>query len=214
MNAAIGAVAYDEAAAFMAKHHYIGTVPVNCSEHFGLYHGDDLVAVACYGHCHIPRLAGTFTELRRLAASAAIERSLSSFLAITMRAMGRRGAQALVTWADPAAGHHGGIYQATNWIYCEPRSYNWNASYRTPDGVLTHREVFKLYGTSAKPKVLALHPDWVPFLPPMKYRYIYPLSLSKAECLERMRARERPYPKPDRDGSKPKRPKLSLRQWP
>jgi hypothetical protein len=203
-----------DARAFMAAHHYIGTTPINCRDYFGGYSGGELVAVACYGHCHVPRLAGTFVELRRLAASPKMERSLSSFLADTMREMKRRGAKALVTWADPAAGHHGGIYQATNWIYCEPRSYNWNASYRMPDGkVMTHRAAFKYFGTSAKEAVLKLHPDWEAFLPPMKYRYIYPITLTKDECLDFMKARERPYPKPDVDGTRSKRPTLKMRAW-
>ncbi|MEK1928556.1 MAG: hypothetical protein AAAC47_01990 [Pararhizobium sp.] len=204
-----------EAVAFMRDHHYIGTVPAPCTTFFGRKHYGKLVAVACYGHCHVPKFADTFMELRRLAAGPAMPVPLSSFLAATMREMGRRGARALVTWADPGAGHHGGIYQATNWVYCEPRSYNWNASFRTPDGkVFTHREVFKVYGTSSKNRMKEIHPDWEPFLPPMKLRYIYPISLSKEACLEHMRARECPYPKPAYDTPRAtKRIPLKMRTW-
>jgi hypothetical protein len=215
MTAGLCGVSRAEAIAFMLAHHYLGTVPSNATNLFGWRHDGRLLAVASYGACHVPKLSKTFRELQRLAASPAMQQPLSSFLSATVRDMRRFGAQALITWADPAAGHHGGIYQATNWVYCEPRSYNWNASYRTPDGtVLSHRQVFDLYGTSAKAKVLALHPDWEAFLPPMKHRYIYPLAMTKAACLEHMRARERPYPKPDRDGDRPKRPAFAMRAWP
>lgn len=202
-----------DTAEFMAACHYLRTVPSNCTANLGLRQDGMLVAIACYGPCHAPKLAKTFTELRRLAASPFMLLPLSAFLAATIREMRKREAQALITWADPGAGHHGGIYQATNWIYCEPRSYNWNASYRTPFGeILTHRQVFDRYGTSAKDKVLTLHPDWTAFLPPMKHRYIYPLRLKKTECLELMQAREKPYPKPGAAGTPPRRPPMSARQ--
>lgn len=192
----------DKAAALVEEFHYLRTL--HASTCFGV--GDPVDAVAGYGPCHMPRAPKGFIELRRLVKRPGADVALSAFLSSTLRLLKRRGVLAVLTWADPEAGHHGGIYQATNWVYNEPRSYNWNSHFRTETGeVVDHREAFKRFGTSSKTKVLALNPGWSAFLPTMKYRYAMPLNITKAECLELLRARELPYPKPDVDGPREKR---------
>jgi hypothetical protein len=189
-----------EADDFLRLHHYLGGAPVSVRWAFM-----DDTAVATYGRCHVPKLR-FFIELQRLAASPDRENPLSSFLAATLRALKKKGVAAVVTWADPASGHHGGIYQATNWHYVEPRSYNWNSHYRLPDGsIVDHRKAFAMHGTSSKKKLAVLEPTWEPFLPPMKRRYVMPLNVSIDECVERLEGRLLPYPKPDVDGHGPAR---------
>ena len=193
----VAPIPHDVAAEFVRKYHYLGTLPPAVNLNYGMFDDVGLCAVASYGPCHSARLPAGFIELRRLVRHPASKLSLSSFLADTLRRLKVDGVPAVVSWADPAAGHHGGIYQATNWIYTEPYSYNWNSHFRRPDGsVVDHRAAFKMFGTSSKTKVLALQPTWTAFLPLMKYRYVMPLRLRKAKCLALMKAQERPYPKP------------------
>jgi hypothetical protein len=176
----------------MVKYHYLGDVPAAASICYG-----NGKSVAAYGPIHAPRMPKDYLELRRLASDGTDV--LSSFLSATLRALKSEGVPAVLTWADPAAGHHGGIYQATNWIYTEPRSYNWNSHYRKPDGtVVDHRAAYKMFGSSAKKVVLAAEPTWQAFLPPMKYRYLMPLNVSAADAIQATRSLVRPYPKPDR----------------
>jgi hypothetical protein len=190
-------ISHEVAAAFVREHHYLGTLPPAIKTNFGLFRDTKLLAVAAYGPCHSARLPEGFMELRRLVRHPDSAASLSSFLAETLRSLKASDVAAVVSWADPAAGHHGGIYQATNWIYTEPYSYNWNSHFRRPDGsVVDHRAAFKMFGTSSKKKVLELQPTWTAFLPAMKFRYVMPLRLRKAKCLALMKAQERPYPKP------------------
>ena len=180
-----------EANAFMAQHHYLGDVPAAATICYG-----NGKSVAAYGPVHAPRMPKTYLELRRLASDGTDV--LSRFLAETLRALKASGVPAIMTWADPSAGHHGGIYQATNWIYTEPRSYNWNSHYRKPDGtVIDHRAAYKMFGSSAKKVVLAAEPTWEAFLPPMKYRYIMPLNVSANEAIAATNSLRRPYPKPN-----------------
>ena len=201
MTGFIREVPEDEAAGFIAAHHYLGTTPRGC---FALGAGHPLAAVAVYGPPHVPRVPSGWLELRRLAAHDA-PFQLSQFLGATLRKL-KKTTRAVVTYADPAVGHHGGIYQATNWLHAPPRSYCWNSSYRLPDGrVKTHRDVFKELGTSAKERVAELRPDWVPFLPPMKYRYIYPLQIGAAEAIAELNAVLRAHPKPDHEDTRPYR---------
>lgn len=200
------------ALSFVKTHHYLGTLPKAVQRNYGLYVDDVLQAAACYGPCHSARLPDGFLELRRLVKLPGSEIVLSSFLSETLRMLKADGVPAVVSWADPAAGHHGGIYQATNWIYTEPYSYNWNSHFRRPDGsIVDHRAAFKMFGTSSKTKVLEREPTWVAFLPQMKFRYVMPLRLRKAKCLELMKTSERPYPKPAKE-SRPARLPNSRRQ--
>jgi hypothetical protein len=200
----------EEAAAFLARHHYLGTNPRGC---VALGTGDPLAAVAVYGPPHVPRVPKAWLELRRLAAADTLAFPLSQFLASTMRRMRAQGVVCLITYADPGAGHHGGIYQATNWVHAPPKSYCWNSSYRLPDGgVRSHRDVFNDLGTTAKKKVAELRPDWVPFLPPMKYRYIYPLGIPVDEALGAINAVRRASPKPDVEDTRPFREDMRSRR--
>ena len=193
-----------EASALAARAHYLGDIPSNSTHVFSASG-----AAAAYGPSHAPRTPAGYLELRRLVADAPSV-PLSSFLAATLRSLKTEGVPGVVTWADPAQGHHGGIYQATNWIYAEPRSYSWNYHYRTPDGVVDHRKAFALLGTSSKRRIADLRPDWEPFLPAMKLRYVMPLNVSADTILEAFRAIRKPYPKPAFCGH-PRRPPHSQR---
>lgn len=189
---------------FVVEHHYLHSNPSVAQINYGLIFGNDLEAVASYGPIHVPRSPANWLELRRLVRLPdpyELSIPLSSFLSKTLRFLKKENVPAVLSWADPSANHHGGIYQATNWVYTEPYSYNWNSHFKRPDGsIIDHRAAYKMFGTSAREKVLQINPDWVAFLPQPKYRYLMPLSLSKDECLKILKARERPYPKPNIDG--------------
>ena len=190
-QAVLNVITKKEAAAFMEKYHYLKNVPTSAT----IFYGNGK-SVAAYGPIHAPRMPKDYLELRRLASDGTDV--LSKFLAETLRSLKAAGVPAVMTWADPAAGHHGGIYQATNWIYTEPRSYSWNSHYRKPDGtVVDHRAAYKLFGSSAKKVVLTLEPTWEAFLPPMKYRYLMPLNVSLEEAIAATNSLLRPYPKPN-----------------
>ena len=98
----------------------------------------------------------------------------------------------LITYADPAQGHTGVIYQASNWAYTglsEPTPL-----YDLGDGVLRHsRTVGHIYGTHSI-RLLRQRGIKVKLLPqPPKHRYIYFLD---RRWRKRLRGPEMPYPKP------------------
>lgn len=191
-------ISFIEARQFIMAFHYLRTLPTSIKQNYGLFDAAGrLMAVACYGPCHVARMPKEFLELRRLCRHPEHSQPLSRFLAETLRELKSSGVAAVLSWADLAAEHHGGIYQATNWVYTEPYSYNWNSHFKTPDGkIVDHREAFARFGTSSKKKMLEINPSWEAFLPPMKLRYLMPLNWRKNKCLSAMRAKERPYPKP------------------
>ena len=98
----------------------------------------------------------------------------------------------LITYADPAQGHTGVIYQASNWTYT-------GLSEPTPlfdlgDGVLRHsRTVGHIYGTHSV-RLLRQRGIDVKIVPqPPKYRYVYFLD---RRWRNRLLVPEMPYPKP------------------
>jgi len=106
------------------------------------------------------------------------------------------GLRLIVSFADPAEGHHGGIYQAMGWVYSGTSAAS--AEYIGPDGKRWHGRMIsptgrkKVYGVYRK----VFRPDQCSkVIRPGKHRYLWPLD-------EAMRAQiaplAKPYPKRDR----------------
>jgi hypothetical protein len=100
----------------------------------------------------------------------------------------------IVSYADPNNGHHGGIYQGGNWLYCGKTSKDYKYIDRT--GRVWHsRQVSqsgqkKQYGQyRAAPKISECQK--VELLG--KHRYLYPLTQEMRDKIEPLR---KPYPKP------------------
>lgn len=162
----------------------------------------ELLAAACYGPLILnaarpgtPRRDG-WLELRRLVRREGAILVLSRFLAETLHVLKRQGVPAILSYADPEQDHHGGIYQATNWVNTKVVPPG-NSFWRTPDGVSLHsRTVGSRYGTTDRARILAIHPDWVPYRPKPKIRYLMPLNIRKNKALAALQTIKIPYPKP------------------
>ena len=117
-------------------------------------------------------------------------------LAIEFLKRNSPGLRLIVSFADPSEGHHGGIYQAGNWIYTgrQPET----VEYIAPDGRQWHG---RMVSKDGKIKVQGKYRScWrtnqcTPVTKPGKHRYLMPLD-------DEMRARIAPLAKPY-----PKRPK-------
>lgn len=90
----------------------------------------------------------------------------------------------LISFADPDQGHHGGVYQATNWIYC--------GMTKAADEYFVHgkrmhgRSMRALYGTH-------IGKDFIKkVLGSSKHRYLMPLT---NEMKEKIAHLAQPYPK-------------------
>jgi len=99
----------------------------------------------------------------------------------------------LVSFADPSEGHHGGIYQATNWIYTGKQSDS--IEYISPTGKRVHGRMVKKKGwTVCMGKVRkTLTPDQcTPITKPGKHRYLMPLDKKMRKQILPL---AQPYPK-------------------
>ena len=118
--------------------------------------------------------------------------SESRVLGVVLRSLRREtSVKFLVTYADPAAGHSGIIYQASNWVYT-------GRSQAMPlldigDGVPRHsRSLAHAFGTHSR-KYFEAHGITVRRIPQAaKHRYLYFLDRS---WRDRLRVPVLPYPK-------------------
>lgn len=183
--------------------HYSKKLP-EATHNFGAFHPvtGELLAVACYSVCILnaarpgkPRREG-WLELRRLVRRPGAVLILSQFLSSSLRALKHEGVPAVLSYADPEQDHHGGIYQATNWIATKS-SPQGNSNWIIPTGEELHnRTVSARYGTSDRKRILAIHPDWIPRRPKGKIRYLMPLCLRPKRALAALQTVARSYPKP------------------
>ena len=126
-------------------------------------------------------------ELTRVALNHHVS-AVSRILAIALKMLSRQsvGLKLVVSYADQNQNHHGGIYQASNWVYVgESRG---TEMLKMPSGQLLHRRsAFDKYGTNSAER---LGGELVQALE--KHKYLYPLTPEMQGKIEPLR---KPYPK-------------------
>ena len=93
------------------------------------------------------------------------------------------GCEAVVSFADPNQGHHGGVYQAASWIYTGQSEET--RVYVTPEGLTLSRRSFHSGSKSTPPRVK-------PIRLAGKHRYVRCLTRTSRR---RLRVPSVPYPK-------------------
>lgn len=139
-------------------------------------------------------------ELVRVAL-AAHRSPVSRVLAIALRMVKKEypTLRLIVSFADPAHSHHGGIYQATGWLYAGQTSPS--KMYRDKKGKTWHERVCCEIGTKrafGKVRVVPRPSECVRIDLPGKYRYLMPLD---DDMRQRIAPLAKPYPKRPRAGS-------------
>ena len=184
----------------LKREHYLHSYPGGTFLSFGVFAGAELAGAVTFGVG--PSLAHRLVDgatrhdcasLTRLWLSDGLPaNSESRVLGVVLRSLRRHtNLRFLVTYADPAAGHHGTIYQATGWLYT-------GLSEATPlydlgDGKTRHsRSVGQVFGTHSIRR-LGRHGLSVKLVPQVaKHRYLYFLGPKWRSRLSRPVL---PYPK-------------------
>jgi len=122
MNYEVKSIDYQDCKEWFLKKHYAKRIP-SISFCFGLY-SDKLEGVCSFGKPPSPSLCESICgieyknivfELNRLVINEGLEKNaLSFFVAQCLKKLPQT---IIVSFADSEQGHHGYIYQATNWIY-------------------------------------------------------------------------------------------------
>lgn len=182
-----GPMPRDEAAEVIRASHYLRSFPSGWTY---CYHHDGAVVVFS-----IPANKNLATylfdgtvEVRELARLWAPDGHSPNLLSTAMSAAltalrHQTGCEAVVSFADPNQGHHGGVYQAASWIYTGQSEET--RVYRTAEGLTLSRRSFH---SGAK----SLLPDITPVRLEGKHRYVRCLTRTSRRLLAHD---PRPYPK-------------------
>jgi len=185
--------------------HYSGSVPVPPLVKVGVWESGVYIGVVIFSRGANNNLLRPFglhqvegCELTRVALTkhlSPISRIVS--LAIKFLRHNSSNLRLVVSFADPTEGHHGGIYQAGNWIYTgrQPAS----TEYLAPDGKQWHGRMVSKTGLTqvhGRTRIVWRHDQCTPIERPGKHRYLMPLD---AEMRERILPLAKPYPKRAKD---------------
>ena len=176
--------------------HYSRTVPVGKKVVVGVWESGTFIGVVVFAWgmnkslvapYRLPMTAGC--ELVRVALTDHYT-PVSKILKLALVFLKKQcpGTRLVVSFADPCEGHHGGIYQATNWVYTgkSQQSFEYRAG-----GKRLHKRAYTGKNFSGK-GASKLPPGAEKVSVPGKHRYLMPLDKEMAAQIEPLR---RPYPK-------------------
>lgn len=178
--------------------HYSGCVPKSKLSKVGVWEFDKFIGVVIYGCGATPNLGKPYSleqnqciELVRIALNDH-KTPVSRIVRISNSWVHKSnpGLRLMVSFADSSQGHHGGIYQAGNWIYSGQGS---SAKFYMINGKLTHPRTLESAGL-----VQNIHgarkrdPNASTVVVPGKHRYLMPLDKEMAEQIKPL---AKPYPK-------------------
>lgn len=125
MSLVVAPCAHDAAAYAVERWHYSQRMPRSRSALYGVWEDGRFIGAVVFGHGATQHLGrpyglniGQAVELTRVALRdhvAPVSQIVS--LAVVQVRLTNPTSRLVVSFADPERGHHGGIYQAGNWIY-------------------------------------------------------------------------------------------------
>jgi hypothetical protein len=169
--------------------HYSESMPVGKLVKVGAWENGKFIGVVLFGRGANNNIGKPYKldqtaicELVRIALTKHIT-PVSKIAAIAMRFLKSNspGLRLIISYADPSQGHHGGIYQAGNWLYCGTSQAQQEVMH---NGKIMHkRTANSLFGTI---KGMQKSPImW-------KHKYLMPLD---NEMRKRILPLSKPYPK-------------------
>lgn len=186
-----------EAAKYAVEHwHYSKTMPIGKIVKIGVWEDDCYVGCVLFARGNTPTLGDRYnlsmTEVCELVRVALTDHKapVTKIVAIAIKFLKKQspGLRLIVSFADPAQGHHGGIYQGGNWSYTGQSDPSWQWLH---DGRWKHnREITSgAFGGKRKVANYAMLPKRETL---GKHRYLYPLDSAMREQIAPL---SKPYPK-------------------
>jgi len=179
---------------------------------FGLYCSNVLCGVCSFGpapNINTNNIVGDVKvyELNRLVINQDTPKNTLSFF-VSKALISLPTPTCIISYADTGRGHHGYIYQATNWIYTGESSPGGATEFEK-DGIIYHAR--NLYGENYDKNKFMFTP--IPRSPKHRYFYFLGSKKQKKEMLSKLPFAVLPYPKGDNkryDASYEVRTQLSL----
>lgn len=179
-----------EAAKFACEHwHYSGCMPAGKLVKVGAWECGKFIGVVLFGRGANNNIGSPYNlnqvhccELVRIALTKH-ESAVSRIAAMAIRFLKSQSPdiRLVISYADPLHGHHGGIYQAGNWVYVGKSEAQQGVMYK---GKIMHKRTANaLFGTIKGMKKSPIM--W-------KHKYLMPLD---TEMRKRIMPLSKPYPK-------------------
>lgn len=151
-SATVREISYEEAKSLIIANEYLASMGTT-EFAYGLYVGDHLAGVACFGRTAGTQVAASIcgsehahrvaTLCRGACVHWAHPHSASFLINAACREMTKKGYNIFVAYSDPAAGEIGTVYQASNWLYCGTTSPT--EKFRTPSGEVKDARLVSAY---------------------------------------------------------------------
>lgn len=188
-----------EAAKYACKNwHYSKSIPAGKIVKVGVWEEQKFIGAVLFSRGATPNLGKPYglsqtecVELVRIALTKH-KTQVSKIMAIAIKFLSKSnpGIKLIVSFADQSQGHHGGIYQATNWIYTGEGD---PANFYMINGKLTHPRTL---GSRKLPQNIkgarSLDKNAQAVKVPGKHRYLMPLDKQVKESIMKL---AKPYPK-------------------
>lgn len=195
----IAPCSYKAAKFAVERWHYSGSMPAGKRVAFGVWEGGDFRGAIVFARGANSRIASPYDlqqsevcELVRIALRSH-EWPVTRMVSVCLRLLKQtQDIRLIISYADPAQGHHGGIYQGGNWIYAG-KSIPQNGM--LINGKEVHkRTCSKRWGTASVPKLRKMGIDAHYGTKRYKLKYLYPLD---DEMRTQIKPLAKPYPKPE-----------------
>lgn len=188
-----------QAAEYACKNfHYSKSIPDGKLVKVGIWENDKFIGTVLFGRGANQNLSNAYglpqdeaCELVRIALTKHVT-PVSKIMAIAIRFLKKTNPKLrlIVSYADPQQGHHGGIYQATNWIYAGKTKPQ--ASFILNGKQIHKRSVMSKYKTNSLEKLQGMGLDIAYSEKTFKHIYLMPLD---KDMLEKIKHLALPYPK-------------------
>jgi hypothetical protein len=179
----------------ISRWHYSRRMPTSRSAMYGVWEDGTFIGAVVFGWGASGNLgkryglaAGQFAELVRVALTRHAS-PVSQIVAAALAQLKKNnpGLRLVISFADPAQGHHGGIYQAGNWLYLgRGRSH----VYRINGTIMHPRRSRHLYGESCGQSLqwlrLNVDPAAERIAVASKHRYVYPLDRAMRRQVQKL----------------------------
>ncbi len=179
----------------VAKYHYSQVMPAGKSVKIGVWEECKFIGAIIFGWGANNNIGKPFglkmTEICELT-RVALKKHKTPVTKIVSIAIGMLrkqspGIKMIVSYADPRQGHHGGIYQAGNWIYVGIPKQSKGAHYIINGKIIHGRSVRSKWGSEKN-----IPYKWEYATGTEKHKYLMPLTVELKKKIELLR---KPFPK-------------------
>lgn len=187
---------YKAAKYAVEKWHYSRTLPAGKNVYLGVWEDGRYIGAVVFGTGVAPYACQAYgigqQEICELVRVALHEHkaSVSAIVARCLALLKRQspGLRLITSYADPEQGHHGGIYQAGNWVYVGTIRAEWFEDAQTGQRINTKTLKTGRRGYATELKARGV----IRSVYLTKHKYLYPLDRKMRRQIEPLR---KPYPK-------------------